>query len=219
MVLSLRTSLKPSLQSPCESSRGGSINHAMVVANGDVEGGMDVDGSAYCNGPIDDGPYEHNRCLRSRDERSSSLHASHAKVRDRDGATLHIAGRESARSGPIDNLSALHGQLAEGEPLRSMDDRHDQPLIGRDCNREIDVLVHDNAIARERRIDLWHFLQATNDSLQDEIGIGKIDTVTLPYGGAPRLSARRPAGPPPHGLVYAAARPPLGPPGRPGPLL
>src|SRR2546421_9041486 len=109
----------------------------MVVANGDVAGGMAVHGPAYCYWPIDDGPYEHNRCLRSRDERSSSLHASHAKVRDRYGATFHIAGRESARSGPSDNLSALHGQVAEAEPLRSMDDRHDQPLIGRDCNREI----------------------------------------------------------------------------------
>ena len=71
--------------------------------------------------------------------------AVHAEIRDRESAAADILRTQCAGTRRLDELLPPRGDLAQLEPVSGMNDRHDQPVVDRDRNADVDLFRGDDS--------------------------------------------------------------------------
>ena len=103
--------------------------------------------------PFDDRLEIQDRHLRLIDDRGREHGTELPRVGDRERPTVDLVGLESLRTSALGQLGDRRREPLEAEPLGSRDHRNDQPLVERHRDPEVDVVVMDELVAIDRRVE------------------------------------------------------------------
>ena len=93
-----------------------------------------------------------NRDLRLTDDRQAEQTAENAGIRDRERAALHVFRSQLLRARAARQIMNRAAESGEIETFRAVNHGHDQPLIERHGDAEIDRIAIDDVVAVERRV-------------------------------------------------------------------
>ena len=125
----------------------------MVVAERQVRHRPDRDRVVDDDRPLLDRADAENRDLRLVDDRHPELRAELPGVGDGERAAVHFFGLELLRARAIGDVGDRAAQAEQVLLVGVLDDRHDQAALERDRDAEVDVLLVDDVVAVERRVD------------------------------------------------------------------
>ena len=85
------------------------------------------------------------------------------------------SGLEPLGPGSLGEVGDRGGEPLEAEPLRLVDHGHDQPVLEGDRDPEVDVVVVDDLLAVDRRVERRMMLERLDRGRGDEREVGERD--------------------------------------------
>lgn len=167
-----------------ELARVGTIDDAVVEAERETLDGADGDGVVAVLvredfGFLVEASDAENRALRLVDDRRAELLAEDAGVREGEGSTGDLVGRELLAAGAFGDIDDRAGNTEEVFLLRLLDDRDDETPIECDSDADVDVLVVTDGFALNRSIDDGVLTQSVDGGTRDERHVSQLDAVAL----------------------------------------
>ena len=128
------------------------IDMAVIAGQADAQHLPDLDPASVYDGFLRDHSHAENRALRLIDNRRTELHRKLAQIRDR----KRPAGIVVRRQPSLVRFLHQHGSLFRNLPqrlfIRGSDGRHDEPVLQRNRQADIDFRMYDNHILIERGV-------------------------------------------------------------------
>ena len=125
----------------------------MVEAQRQVRHRPDGDRVVDDDGPLLDRADAEDRHLRLVDDRHAELRAELARVRDGERPAVHLLGLELLRARALGDVGDGAAQAEQVLLVGVLDHRDDQPALERHRDAEVHVLLVDDVVAVERRVD------------------------------------------------------------------
>src|SRR5260221_6011698 len=113
--------------------------------------------------------YRQDGDLRWVDDCNEARSVHHAQVRDREGATLQVGGRELVCAGPANEGFRLASNRAYPLDVRIANHRHHQPARHVYGEANVDVFIFYQLVLLERAVDLGELFKGKRTCLHDQI--------------------------------------------------
>src|SRR5438552_12222826 len=163
-----------------ESGGRDAVEHPVVEAQAEIHHRSDgYRISVHHNWPLYDRVHRQDTRLRRRDDRVRQYGAEGPRIVDREGRALHVRDGERPGSRPLGQVVRDLGQPGDRQAVRLVDDRHDQAVLHRHRDTDVDVLVHHDSIVAPTGVQDGHGFQALDHRLDDDRHEGQVDPLLL----------------------------------------
>ena len=162
----------------------GTVDDAVIKAEGEVLDGADGDGVLAVlvgenDGFLAETTYAEDGCLWLRDDRGSELLAEDAGVGEGEGAARYFVGGEFLGAGAVGDVDDGAGDAEETLLLRLLNDGDNQTPVESDGDADVDVLVVEDGFALHRGVDDGVLAEGLHGGARDEWHVGQLHAIAL----------------------------------------
>jgi len=162
----------------------GSIDEAVIVAEGEMNDGADSDGVVTIfvgndHGLLRDAADAHDRGVRLIDDGQAKDCSELAGVGDGEGGTLDVIGPEFLGAGTLAEIGDAALQAEEVEISGVLEDRDDEAPVERDGDTHVNVAMITDVVAFEAGVDDGPLLQGHDGGAHEEGHEGEAGAVAL----------------------------------------
>src|SRR3954447_5054913 len=122
----------------------------------------------HYDGPLHDRLHRQDADLRCVDDRLRDDRSRPARVIERERATLYVIERELVAARPISKVAQRPVQAVDREPVCVLDDGHDEPVLDRDRDAQVDLLATHVAFVVVRGVEVGVALERLDCRLGHE---------------------------------------------------